>query len=81
MQSIQQTLKNAAVNGRIDLSTALKIATAIDAERADTVQLLKSCEKNVGMVLGEDINAHVAKMTGGYFSAQEYHHERLPGEQ
>lgn len=81
MQTIQQTLKNASVGGKISIDKALRLAAAFDQERTVTVDLLKQCERNVGMTLGEDINAHVAKMTGGHFSAQEYHAERLPGEQ
>jgi TRAP-type mannitol/chloroaromatic compound transport system substrate-binding protein len=81
MQSIQQQLKNASVNGVIHIDKVTAIVAAFDAERTATVYLLKACERNVGMDLGESINSHVAKMTGGHFNVQEYHAERLPGEQ
>jgi hypothetical protein len=81
MQSIQQQLKNASVNGVIHIDKVTSIVAAFDAERIETVDLLKACERNVGMDLGESINAHVAKMTGGHFNAVEYGYERLPGEQ
>ncbi|AMR34148.1 hypothetical protein A0256_23200 [Mucilaginibacter sp. PAMC 26640] len=81
MTTIQQVLRSASVNGVINIDKALKALAPFDAEREETITILKSCERNVGMVLGEDINAHVAKMTGGYFNATEYLFERMPGEQ
>ncbi|WP_183560661.1 hypothetical protein [Mucilaginibacter sp. SP1R1] len=81
MQTIQQILKNTAVNGVISVEKALQVVAAIDQEREQTKDLLKECEKNVGMYLGEKINAHIATMTGTYFNPVEYSFERLPGEQ
>jgi hypothetical protein len=81
MTTISQILKNTAVNGVISVEKALQVAATIDQEREQTATLLKECEKNVGMYLGEKINAHLAGMTGGYFNERDYHFERLPGEQ
>jgi hypothetical protein len=33
------------------------------------------------MMLGEEINAHIAGMEGSYFNAKEYHYEKPVGEQ
>ncbi len=81
MISVTQELKNVAVNGIITLENALKIAKAVDRERQTSKDLLKQCEKNVGMHLGEDINTHIAGMEGTYFNSRDYHSERMPGEQ
>lgn len=81
MQTIQQQLRNASNNGCISLEKALRLAQAIDEERTQTVGLLKECERNVGMYLGEKINEHVAAMTGAKFNAVDYHYERPVGEQ
>ncbi|MBB6109726.1 hypothetical protein SAMN05421821_105143 [Mucilaginibacter lappiensis] len=81
MQTIQQILKNTAVNGVISIDKALEVANKFDQERTATAELLKKCEKNVGMYLGEEINAHVANMTGQHFSAVDYHYEKPVGEQ
>ncbi|WPU91812.1 hypothetical protein SNE25_21065 [Mucilaginibacter sabulilitoris] len=81
MTTIQQILKNTAVNGVISVTAALKAVAGIDQEREATVQLLKDCEKEVGLYNGEKINSHLATMTGGHFNPIEYSYERLPGEQ
>jgi len=33
------------------------------------------------MIIGEELNAHIAELTGGYFSAVEYNYEKPVGEQ
>jgi hypothetical protein len=81
MQSIQQTLRNAAVNGVISVDKALQLAGAYDKEREATVDLLSECEKESGMFLGPKIKAHIAKMTGRHFNEIEYHYEKPVGEQ
>jgi hypothetical protein len=79
--TITQTIKNASVNGVINIDKALKIAEALDQEREQTTNLLRKCEKNVGMHLGEEINVHLANMNGTKFSTVDYHYESMPGEQ
>jgi hypothetical protein len=81
MQTIQQILKNTAVNGVISVERAMIVARKLDEERAVTVDLLKKCERNVGMDLGEDINKHIAGITGAYFNAVDYHYEAMPADQ
>jgi hypothetical protein len=79
--TITQLLKNAAINGSIRLDRALRIAAELDTEREQTKALLKECENNVGMLLGEKINEHLAKMSGVRFNALDYHYEKPVGEQ
>jgi hypothetical protein len=79
--TITQQLKNAAINGSINLEKALKIAQAYDEQCTTTTALLKECERNVGMYLGEKINEHIAEMDGAKFNAVDYHYERPVGEQ
>ena len=79
--NITQELKNAANKGCIALPTAEKIGAAIDNEREATITLLRKVERQVGMDLGEQINAHIAEMQGTYFNERDYNFERLPGEQ
>jgi hypothetical protein len=81
MNTITQTLKNTAVNGVIPIDRALQVAAPLDMERENTITLLKECERNVGMYLGEKINEHIAGMTGGFFNALEYNYEKPVGEQ
>jgi hypothetical protein len=81
MQSIQQTLKNASVGGAIPVDKAIKLAAGYDAERIQVVEILKECEKNVGMTLGGEILKLIAKITGGHFSEVEYNYEKPVGEQ
>lgn len=81
MNTITEELKSKAINGHINTSEAERVASAFDSERQTTVELLKECEKNVGMYLGEKILTHLAKMTGGYFNERDYHYEKPVGEQ
>lgn len=81
MNTITQQLKSKATNGHIPANDAVKVAAQFDAERLATVELLKECEKNVGMYLGEKILSHIAGMTGGHFNERDYHYERPVGEQ
>ena len=81
MTTITQELKSKATNGHISATEAIEVAGAFDQERLATIALLKECEKNVGMYLGEKINLHMASMQGSYFNVLDYHAERLPGEQ
>lgn len=79
--TITQLFKNNAVNGNININSLLKIANDLDTEREKTCELLKECERNVGMYLGEKINAHLATMNGTYFSEKDYNYEKPHGEQ
>jgi hypothetical protein len=79
--NIEQTLRGAAVNGVITLDLAIKVTAHLETEREQTKELLKECERNVGMYLGEKINSHLAGMTGTYFNERDYHYERPVGEQ
>jgi hypothetical protein len=81
MHSIQQTLRNASVNGVINIDKAIKALEAFDQEREATRLLLIDLEKQVGMTDGEKINAHLATMTGKYFNPVDYHYEAMPAEQ
>jgi dsDNA-binding SOS-regulon protein len=79
--TITQLFKNAAINGCINIDKALSIANELDNQREQSKTILKECERNVGMYLGEKINAHLAEMDGSRFNAVDYHFERFPGEQ
>lgn len=81
MSTITQQLKSRAINGHINTTEAERVATPFDQEREQTIALLKECEKNVGLYLGEKILSHIASMTGGYFNSVEYHYEKPVGEQ
>lgn len=81
MQTIQQILKSHSVNGVISVEKAAAAVRSIDEEREATVALLKKAEKQVGMYLGEEINSHLAVMTGTRFSSVDYHYEIPNGEQ
>lgn len=81
MQTIQQILKNTAVNGVISVERAVQAVQAFDEERAATVDILKKLEKQVGMTDGEKINAHLSAMTGQYFNPVDYHYEAMPADQ
>ena len=41
-------------------------------------ELLRHCEAQVGMVLGEQIHEFLSEFRNERFSAVEYHHERMP---
>ncbi|MEO6522224.1 MAG: hypothetical protein ABIN91_11140 [Mucilaginibacter sp.] len=81
MTTIQQQLKNASVNGCIPIDRALQVAAVADQQREETIALLRECERNVGMYLGEKINAHLSVLEGTKFSAVDYHYEIPNGEQ
>lgn len=81
MNSLEQALKNLAINGKVDLVKAINLIKPIDTERSNTVILLKKCEKQVGTILGEDINKHMAGMNGTKFNSVEYHYESMPNDQ
>jgi hypothetical protein len=81
MQSIQQTLRNAAVNGVISVDKAIQLAGAYDKEREESAALFKKLEKQVGMDLGERINEHLAAMNGTRFNPIDYHYEAMPADQ
>ena len=80
--TITSQLKNlASPNGTISLEKALALAAGFDKERSETLLLLKRIEPEVGMVLGESINVHMAGMEGKRFNSVEYHYEPMPGNQ
>ena len=66
----------------MDQITLLKrdIAT-LKMQQTESVELLKQAKSQCGMMLGEQIEAHIAECTGTYFSAKDYHFERQNGEQ
>ena len=53
----------------------------LKTNQAESVRLLKASKTQCGMVLGEEIEAHIAQLTGARFSATDYHYERPTGEQ
>lgn len=81
MQTLEQQLRGNAIDGKIPLTKGLQIATAIDEERQETVELLKKLQKQLGQHWGEQIEEHLSKMTGKKFSSVEYNFERLPNGQ
>lgn len=66
------------MNNTINLQR--EIAT-LKMQQAESVRLLEQCSKQVGMMLGEQIQEHVASITGGHFNSKEYHYEKPHGEQ
>jgi len=81
MNRLQTALKNATVNGVIQLPTALRIAKQFDEDEEQSLNLISQCKNQVGMTLGEEIRLHEAKLKGMYFNAKEFHYERPVGEQ
>lgn len=81
MNTITESIKQAAKKEVISLKSALAIVALIDKEREETIELLKRLEKNVGMMQGEEINIHIANMKGQKFNSVEYFFERMPEEQ
>lgn len=81
MKKITSIFKSAALGSKISVETAIKVLEPIDQEREETINLLKRCEKEVGMVLGEDINQHIANMSGRIFNPIDYHYEKPVGDQ
>lgn len=79
--NIQQALKSVAVNGSINIEKALSIAAGFDHERETARDLLRKCERQVGMDLGEQINVHIAGMDGTRFNVLDYHYEAMPADQ
>lgn len=53
----------------------------LKTQQAESIRLLKQCSTQVGMMLGESIQEHIATLTGGHFNAKEYHYEKPVGEQ
>jgi hypothetical protein len=41
-------------------------------QQAESLRLLKACKGQVGMMLGEEIESHVAELTGAHFNAKEW---------
>ena len=41
-------------------------------------ELLRTCQPQVGMVLGEEIGEFLSTFNDQKFNSKEYHHERLP---
>jgi len=50
-------------------------------QQAESVRLLKACIPHLGMMLGEELNAHIADLSGTYFNAKDYHYEKMPDDQ
>jgi hypothetical protein len=81
MNTLEQAIKNLSVNHKVETLKAISLVKRIDAERLETVELLKICVKQVGMTLGEDILKHIAGMEGTRFNSTEYHYESMPKDQ
>ena len=79
--NIEQTLRSAAAHGGLNLEKAIKALAPFDKERQATIELLKDCEREVGLYNGEKINVHLAAMQGTYFNERDYHYEKPVGEQ
>ncbi|WP_256013176.1 hypothetical protein [Desertivirga xinjiangensis] len=81
MKSIFNLLKGISNNGILSIDRVQKHIQELDAEREESLRLLKRCKQDVGMYLGEEIQSHIATMEGKHFSAKDYHYERPVGEQ
>jgi hypothetical protein len=81
MNTLEQAVKNASINNKLETTKAINLVKPIDIERVATIELLKTCVKQVGMYLGEDILKHIASMEGTKFNATEYHYESMPNDQ
>jgi len=81
MNRLQTALKNLAVNGKIELPEALKIAKRFDEEEEESINLLTQCKSHVGMVIGDPLRAHLASLQGTYHNSKEFNYERPVGEQ
>ena len=81
MNRLQTALKNAAVNGVVQLPKALNIARQFDEDEEQSLNLITQCKTQVGMHLGSEIRAHEAKLKGAFFNEKEFHYERPVGEQ
>lgn len=81
MQTLTQSIKSASVNGNIAIERAVKLAEDVDRERSITQELLKKLSSQVGMVLREEIEEHLAGMNGIKFNSTAFNYERLNGDQ
>ncbi len=81
MKKISESIKSAANKESVALKSALAIVETLDQEREDTVALLKRLEKSVGMVQGEEILTHIARMNGQNFNSVAYLHDTPNGGQ
>lgn len=71
-------LKKIGIMNTINLEREIKL---LKQQQAVSIMLLKSAKSQCGMMLGEEIESHLAELTGTHFNSKEYHMERLPGEQ
>lgn len=81
MNNLQIKVRTLSNAGTIQLEKILPVAQEVDNERAEALELFKKCVNQVGMYLGEEISEMIAKIEGRKFSAVDYFHERMPGEQ
>lgn len=64
-----------------ELELAKRDIRKLKDQQAESLRLLKACVPHTGMIMGEELNAHIAELSGTHFNAREYNAERLPGEQ
>jgi len=81
MKSIFNLLLGVSNNGTLSIEKSKGHIIALDEEREMSLALLKRCKTEVGMYLGESIEAHIAAMEGKHFNVKDYHYERPVGEQ
>lgn len=81
MQKISDQFKGIALDGKITLAKALPIASQVDEERKETVELLLKLKKEVGDHYGEQILSLVAKMEGKRFNSVEFFYDKQPDSQ
>lgn len=74
--NITAALKKHSIAGNIPEHAALTIAQQGDALISELVDILKRSEKQVGMVLGEDIARAIGKAEGFKFNEREYNFEK-----
>jgi hypothetical protein len=81
MNTIQAAIRNKAVNGAIKLDDILPVAKHYDDLQAENVRLLKLFKQNTGVIIGEQIDEHLAKVEGKFFNAREWDMKETNGEQ
>lgn len=65
-------------NALANQPAALRELAKVKEITARAIETLQSCQKQVGMVTGEEVGSLLAEMTNTHFNGKEYNYERLP---
>ena len=76
MKKILTKMQTAVRTGLIHFT--LEEVQQIEELSARSEELLRTCQAQVGMVTGEEIGEHLAKLNAEAFNEKVYNYERLP---